>query len=355
MPEDNKPNEQTNEPDTTSSASPDPTPTTVEPVAETKPTEAPEVKKLSPGGLVLQWLTYAFWGWAALLLSWLVFLVLHTAFNRADSSYWSFDGLVPYALAGTIVLLIIALITDIFFKRIEPKEKQGASTVIMIIHAVIFAIFAIGWLIAGVFGIVVLLIGTGSDDGSGVLAQLSTSAVMVAVYGATLLRTLNPSKIPKVPILYWAFMGVVMLITIALAIVGPVAAQREALKDEPVERELKSLSSEINRYASAENKLPTLEEVKADASQDAQEMIDDGRITYTEKGKLEVRTLPSDSSDTRSVYRYELCGEFLTQKGNENEREMYDQYQTDAYDTQPAVEYHSKGKVCYELQTRSTY
>src|SRR5680860_463031 len=105
-----------------------------------------EPKINTPGIIVLQWLTYAFWGltvFATSLLSASVIAYFITPTNNNDFS--------AYATAAVLVLLPISVICDIFYSKQEPEHKTGASSIIMIIHAVFFALFSIGALIAIVF------------------------------------------------------------------------------------------------------------------------------------------------------------------------------------------------------------
>ena len=94
------------------------------------------------GTLILQWLTYAFWGWAVLSLSILTGLVIFNFLNGSQSSTST-----PYAIAAVIVLLPISVLCDYLYSKREPILKSGPSLVIMVIHSVIFALFGIAALI----------------------------------------------------------------------------------------------------------------------------------------------------------------------------------------------------------------
>ena len=107
--------------------------------AQTVESVAPAQKVTSPntaGVLVLQWLTYAFWGWTLVALYWLTSLCVQyfiSDSSQADSysSTYSNDML-AYSLAAVVVLFIISIICDFVYSKFEPQHKSGAAMVIMI-------------------------------------------------------------------------------------------------------------------------------------------------------------------------------------------------------------------------------
>ena len=54
-----------------------------------------------------------------------------------DADVGSFD---PYAVAAVLVLLPVSFITDFFYSKREPGKKTGAATIVMVIHAVLYAL-----------------------------------------------------------------------------------------------------------------------------------------------------------------------------------------------------------------------
>lgn len=338
------------------------------PVTKEYTTRPPQLEKptaATAGMLVLQWLTYAFWGWAALSLGVLVSI---TASSMLTNDYGEYGAasMLPYALAAVIVLAVIALITDIFYARKEPQHKSSASNVIMIFHAVLFALFAIGWVIAIVFGALNLFIGTDDNDSSGPSTVIITGVIMSFVYGLTLLRTLNPRRLRFITKIYWVFMILALVITAIVAIIGPAAKQRLALQDAPLEQAITEASSAINNYTSVNKKLPdTLNDITGEVyRKESIEVIKSGKIEYTKKGSastykslLELNESEIDDKPTSLVapspiWKYQLCATF-TSESAPTIQDTYS-YKEDSL-TSPNVTSHKKGRVCYDLQTRNDY
>ena len=321
----------------------------------------------SPGMLVLQWLTYAFWGWTILALAWLT--AISVGFFLDPSSTENYQSTtVAYSLAAVVVLFVISLICDIFYSRREPLRKTGAAMVIMIIHAVIFALFGIGSLIVAVFAVVRLLIGDGDSSGygdSGAMTTLITGGVIALVYGATLLRTLRPFKLKRSGLIYWIFMAVVTVTITVLAIAGPTWNARITRDDRLIERTLPQLSESINSYAAKSEALPkTLSDVRDEVSEDTRTLIDRNLVEY-KPGKEVESSNATDAGDTVSllapddpkrsippvgqkVYSYELCVTYKAKKGSD----VYPARDIASYNmTSPDTYQHPAGRVCYDLQT----
>ncbi len=318
----------------------------------------------SPGVLVLQWLTYAFWGWTILALAWLTAISVGFFLNPSSSEYYQSE-MVAYSLAAVIVLFVISLICDVFYSRREVLQKTGGAMVIMIIHAVIFALFGIGSLIVAVFAIVRLLIGDsdGSSYGdSGALTTLITGSVITLVYGATLLRTVRPFKLKRSGLVYWIFMAVVTISITVLAIAGPTWNARMTRDDRLIERALPRLSDTINNHTAKADALPqTLAEVRDEASEEARQLIDRNLVEYTPGKKVKQpdtngEDMPLVSPASKPViapvdndaYSYTLCVTYKAKKGSDAypamERVRYSQ-------TSPDTFYHQAGRVCYDLVT----
>src|ERR1035438_3396173 len=138
----------------------------------------------NPGLIVLQWLTYAFWGWTIVAMSILTVTVFAYYIGGAN------DGsFIPYTVAATWVLLPISVICDFFYSKQEPQKKTRAASIVMIIHSVLFALLGIGAFITIVVCLVELFT---SNSGSSYTHVVLYSAMIVTVlYLAVFLRTLN--------------------------------------------------------------------------------------------------------------------------------------------------------------------
>lgn len=320
----------------------------------------------SPGVLVLQWLTYAFWGWTALALIWLTTQSVSFFIDKgADHSFQSES--ISYALAGVIVLFIISLICDLIYARREPLHKRGAAMVIMIIHAVIFALFAIGSLVAAVFAVVNLLIGSGTDGNEGPLTVLITGLLMTVVYGATLLRTLRPTKLKHVTMIYGVFMAAVSMAVIALAVSGPALQAAQTRDDRLIERGLPLLSETIRNHTAKAEALPSsLSAIREEATGDARTLIDRNLVEYIPGEKNRATDLPliqPDETDVKpivapetpqEIYSYQLCVTYTAKKGSGGSTVPQSLYYKMDGDVSPDTYTHAAGRVCYKLVTDYT-
>ncbi|MGH7250207.1 MAG: hypothetical protein ACREGC_04480, partial [Minisyncoccia bacterium] len=130
-------------------ATPPPTPVAQEYKPPGTTNTSPVHNLNTPNVIVMQWLTYAFWGWTALSLSILTGIVLANFINKADMGSFT-----PYAIAAVLVLLPISFVCDYFYSKHEPGKNTGSAMVVMVIHAVLFALFGVGALIGIVFSLV---------------------------------------------------------------------------------------------------------------------------------------------------------------------------------------------------------
>lgn len=331
----------------------------------------------SPGVLILQWLTYAFWGWTLIALYWLTGLSISYFFereSRTSDSYGadSFNEMLAYAIAGVVVLFVISMICDVIYSRFEPKRKTGAATVIMVIHAVIFALCGIGSLIVGVFAFVNMLISTGTEGSP--ITVMTTAAVMVLLYGLTLVRTLRPEMVKHVTKLYWIAMLVASVVISGLGIFGPIAAAQRTKDDRAIESQLPSIARGINKYTRDQGELPkslndpVLQRSSYLRSQKTLRLIEDDKVRYVPKDKI-VRAAPTTADRTTverdPVYHYQLCVEYDTDKTSSSysdysdysdySEDSYTQTRSQKYDTTPDTSDHAAGDVCYDLQTGYVY
>lgn len=300
---------------------------------------------VSAGVIVLQWLTYAFWGWAIIALAFVVSLVLTTFIMHENTS-----GAVPYAMASMLVLFPIAIICDLFYSRSETARKSGASMVIMVIHAVIFALCGIGSLVVTIWLIIALSIG--QIDGGGekpTIVGITTTLIIAAVYAATFVRTLNPFNRALTGRIYTIAMSLLGLVFIVLCFVGPVAESARLRDDRLIERNLSSVSNEIEDHVRANKDLPR-DLSQLSLSSDAKALVDRELVTYKPEGKY----TPSDQYDAMSgsagqvTYRYQLCVEYKAAKSESGD---YDRAAT--YRSSVSTYSHPQGNVCYKLEAKT--
>jgi hypothetical protein len=344
----------------------------VAPVAAPAPVVA-ELPHPGPGLMVLQWLVYAFWGWTVFSLSWLIFAVVTRLIDQrsyeSGRSLMSNEG-ISYLLASVIVLFIIAILSDIFYARAERKHASTTGTnVIMIIHAVIFALFGIAALIAAVFGGVSLMVGEATDT-TGAVSTIITGGIIFVLYGATLLRTLRPRWIKGVAPFYWMFMTLTVIISVVLGVMGPAAQVRLSAQDALVENNLPSLAESINAHTKETGSLPkSLNELtnlgEYGEGDDLKKLIDSNRVAYTPGERLtndsrsSIQMTPGSSQMGGTVptaYHYELCATYKTAVGTDySTSRRYKNDTGDRYDTYISTFEHPKGEKCYDIQTDFLY
>lgn len=317
------------------------TPTPIETIAPVaaQPPIAPVTmveNHVSPGVIVLQWLTYAFWGWTLLALSVLIFIVIFNLINQTDTGNTSL-----YTLAAIVVLLPISLICDFLYQKHEPKKKVGVAMAVMVIHAVIFALFAIGTLIASLFSVVQLMVNVSSTDSTNSNVALFMSLLIISVlYCVTFFRTLNPLKSDvKVARIFDIAMLVIIGIFTVLAFVGPFAQTFRTKNDRLIESNLSYIESGVDTYAKSNNKLPaSLKDVTLQ-SEEAKQLIDKNLVTYKQD---------KPDSETGSL-RYQLCVNYTLKDSGRTYG--YSSYPTEEYSSYVTTSGHKAGDVCYKLQT----
>lgn len=300
------------------------------------------------GVIVLQWLTYAFWGWLIVALIWLVGIVLADALLNE-----SVDDIVPYSLAATIVLLPIAFLTDFFYRRHEPVKKTGAATVIMVIHAVIFALLGIGALIGAVFMALAMMLRDG-DIHEGQIVTLITLLFAVVLYVFAFLRTINPFNSKKVAFFYGIGMLVISAAAILFGIFGPIVTSIQLRDDRRIERHLSSVQDVVDDYIQTNKKLPeNLNTLDYDGEEQAQALVDDNLVTY--KKINEGKVLESDDFSSlynkQNVFRYQLCVEYKKASPEYTQSYSYrERSSDDEYTSRVLTSRHPEGGICYKLQ-----
>jgi type II secretory pathway pseudopilin PulG len=310
------------------------------------------------GNIVLQWLTYAFWGWTVLATSILVATVLANLISKSETG-----GFMPYGIAAVLVLLPISVVCDVFYSKQEPLKKTGAASIVMVIHAVLFALFGIGSLITAVISLVMMF--TNSSDSSGTQTALFSALIIFILYVMTFLRTINPPQIPLIRRLYPIFMvGVVGIIAI-MGVVGPLANAHKTKDDKLIENNVSSIQSEIEHYVGTKDALPT--------SLDSLSLVDDEAkaaelIEYKPNTKAPKTTplasstyyqttsdLSTNQKTVNKTFYYQLC---VTYKEKSSGYHAYDSYSSDTEDSDGYANYvssysHPAGRVCYKLSSQT--
>ena len=310
-------------------------PVTVQPDAPVKE-DASAATSNSAGGIVLQWLTYAFWGWLIAGLIWIMAVILINFILDENVS-----SVVPYAIAATVVLLPIAFFTDRAYRKREPIKKVGGASVVMIIHAVLFALLGIGTLISAVFILLNMTINDNGNNDTQIVSVLTTSFAAL-LYAAAFLRTLNPFKLRKPLSAYSIAMAAVSIVLLTLAITGPVVGSIAARSDERLERSLSTIDYAIGDYVREESVLPESLDQLDVYDTTTKELIDNGDITYK---KLDTDEIFNSTYRITTEHRYELCATF-DKSGDRDTRSNSTQ---NSFPRSLNAKVHPSGNHCFEL------
>lgn len=366
-------------------SSSDATPTTNEIVQPTPPPSVTPKLQNSSVTLVLQWLSYASWLWFSGAILWLSAVVI--GYFVEGSSVVSEVEMVAYPIAAAVVLLLTSAVIDLFYARREPAHKEGFATVIMVIHAVIYALCGIGMLIITVFSLINLLIqgGTTNIAGKGSLVILLMSLVGLVVYIGLIARITLSARIKRLPIVIAAVMAVLCIGFVIAAFTGPVANAIVAKQDKQLETALPDVAYAVDDYVRSNGKLPnslesidfsnsyyggSAEDTKAVVAQglvkytpNTKAPRDEGSIYYTQGEDSSLRTGESTKSSYLTYY-YRLCVTWHAEK------------KTGGYTTDPVpaddlsstsgvsssvindpsyitTYTHKKGEQCYDLSSTS--
>lgn len=317
-----------------------------------EPQQPPTVPQQANIGLmVLQWLTYAFWGWTVLALSVLTTTVLAFYINKADVG-----GFTPYGIAAILVLLPIAFVCDSFYVKREPIKKQGAEIAITIIHAVIFAIFGVGALIGAVISVVTIF--TSISDTTVSITSLLSLLIIALYYSLAFIRTINIQKISWFNRNYRFIMIASVGIIALLGIIGPTALERSTRDDRLIEGRLSDVKSSINNYYEDKNELPS-ELNQVSFTGDAKKIVDQNLVTYKPEGvtqnNIDLNSLKNYSSrytQYNEYAKYQLCVNYKKESAGYNSSSSnYIKRDYEDYNTYLSTSTHPAGEVCYKIKT----
>lgn len=308
--------------------------------APTGPVSTPIESPNSGGIIVLQWLTYAFWGWLIIGLIWLFIIILINAIIGV-----SVNAALPYAIAATVVMLPIAFLCDFFYRKHEPAKKTGAAMVVAVIHAVIFALIGIGSLITTVF----LLLNMGLDvrsDLKGVTVGVLATGFATLLYAGALVRTINPKGKKRIPMIYgFTMLGISVLLFI-FAIVGPFVTSINTRGDRQIETGLQYVKQGVDSYVQANNSLPkSLGDVTVNDPA-GKALVTENKVRYVADGTRQL-----NQGDGGTGYRYQLCVTYKAPASNDTSSYSSDYGTvTGGYNYYLNVSDHPAGEVCYKLE-----
>jgi len=281
----------------------------------------------NPMLIVVQWLTYAFWGWTAVAVTVLAAMIF-SYFLISKNVY----SMVPYSLASVLVLLPISLVCEKLYGKKEPVKKIGIASVIMIIHAVIFALLFVGALVVIIFNLLTLLMNVSFDAVT--LSTVFTALVAAAFYAALFVRTIIPEKIFKLRKFIITFLIAVTLVMSAIGILGPVITSMSTKNDRLIEENLSSLSNRIDDYFDKNKELPnSLNDLEINTGNGGvRQLIDSSLVTYKKESN-----------------KYQLCVKYVG-ASESIYNNIYDTPTDDGYKTSVSTYDHPAGDVCYKVK-----
>ncbi len=320
----------------------------------------PTVKKKStvntPTLVVVQWLSYVFWALTIIAISYVVSSVIGFYADVYTTTYFE---PVAYGLVAVAILLPLAVLTDSFYGRYEDTHKSIATSVVHVVHSVLFALAAIGALISLAFFSVSLLVATTPSPTA--IVDISTSAVVFVLFAGLLLRITRPTLHRFLRKGFRIDLAIISVIAIGFAIAGPVGYTVTTKSDRQLRDSLFYVSSTIGTYANLNYKLPDSlgaalkdEQSRMYGGDDTlrgttRKLDSEGKITYTPNTQAPV-TESDGASGTKTTYFYELCGTFT----NALRKDVVYAYpiavDTAAYNELLPSDAVEPGKVCYKLK-----
>lgn len=313
-----------------------------------------------PLTLILQWLTYAFWGLCGLATVALSGVTLAYFIYPAGSSDVATG--IAYPLAAVVVLLTIALIVDYFYTKVEPAKKTGAASIILVVHAVLFALATIGSFVIAAFALVSMGISVDENNYAS-LTMLFTALISLVIFAALTARTILTGHLKHTRKISWTILLVVVLSMVIASLGGPVSYSNATKNDRRIEQHLPSLVSQISNYTSEHSKLPDqLNQLSTD-SENLKSFINSGLVTYKPNTKpvQEASTDNPKSNYGADQHYYQLCVIFQAEKKDPYGSSSYpskDGIEKDANDYAPYLYRamsHPKGDYCYKLIALGPY
>lgn len=339
----------------------------VKPVVESQPAaqptppaantpEVPGVHKTQADAvtLVLQWLTYAFWGWFALAMLWLSAVIYAFLVSGSDSNDWT--GIVSYPIASVLVLLVVAAVVDFFYRRREPAKKEGFATAVMVIHTVIFALCGIGALVGAVFAGINLVLSETPSASDGIRVALFTALTIVPIYTLLIARATLVAKWRRIPMLTTIILSIGAAVFIGIGVFGPVMKSVTTRQDRQVSTALNSIVYAVNAYDQENDRLPeSLDGLTFDTYDNTdtatiKDLLSKGIITYKPNTKSSAESTSQDAYrySARAVQYYQLCATFTSAQTS-----PYATYSSTSYSESISAQYHKKGEQCYNVKTNS--
>ncbi len=317
--------------------------------------------------LILQWLTYVLWGGTAIALTWLSTAVFTYLFSQhqATSDMYAYgvsNGAtdIIYPMSAAIVLLLMALVCDFFYKGRETLHKSSVSMVIMVVHAVGATLFSVGSLIVAVFMGIQLLANITSSSDIGTKATLFASLISLVLWVFVTVRILRPAKLKFCPYGLWTLMSLATIGLVITAWVGPLAKEASLRNDRLIENNLSELSSSIIAFTAKHQVLPSNLTELSDLSATAKELVTKNLVEFIPGKEFTPdaydKTISTDiypPLTSTKAFEYDLCVTYKEKQWLSAGYSYAKDGSTTSTDRQtyPSTYGHDGGRVCYYLAT----
>lgn len=332
--------------------------------------------------LVLQFLTYSFWGLVLFSLSTLTVSTLQYYLNKTSllssmsGNSFSFglffsNDLTTYlnqfSIGLLVVLVPITVVLDYLYRKREPVKKKGASAVFMIIFSIIFAFLSISSLISlGYVSVIMISSILNGGDVSSLQVSLYSNTIIAALYALAFLRAFAPENLFEIRQKYSIIMSIAAGVLIIANISAIAAAQDSAKKDYLIEKNIYSVNKAIVDYYKSNKNLPdSLDKINVDSN--AKKIITDKLVSYKNEGKASKKSsLYSYTTTSSNYYRYQLCAKYQKESIGYNKEQTSSNSNYDYYsgsdDGYQSAEYssgyfskpHPAGEYCYKMQILSS-
>lgn len=276
------------------------------------------------------------------------------------------SDVIPYSIASVLVLFPISVICDFMYRKKEPAKKTGAYSVVMVIHAVIFALSFVGALVTLVLSLINSLIET--RNSSQVQIWIYSAIIMVVVYAVLFFRTIIPEKLFKFRFYTVIFMSLISIALVTIGFAGPVVDTMRTKNDRLIVENMSDVVDGISEYVNRNDNLPnSLENITL--GEDAKVLVSNNLVKYIKEGKS--TDYDNDYGyekdeysyyGTKTSYKYQLCVNYV-KKSTDNEYGRYNYMSDyneilksdgdDDYSIYANTYSHPEGEVCYKLVVKT--
>lgn len=261
----------------------------------------------TPAFVTMQWLSYAFWALASIAIVYLVSVITNYVLN-VDTTVTT--EAVAYAVAASFIVLPLAFTLDVFFSRHEDDNKSNASSVVMVVHAVGFAVISVIALITAVFNLINMVLNDYDDKGLWIAVVAAVTTCVL--FGILFIRTIKPELFPRLREYYRYLILALILIAGFWAIFGPGAKALDTKQSRGVRDSMMQITSAVDNYVTSNGTLPKDIDAMMSAGYYFGDVSTSQMKDYIVRGVLsyEPNTKAFTEADGVKTFYYKICGTF---------------------------------------------